>query len=80
MVIELKHLSGEEEKDVQSRLSEDSHGGVVWDPDMPKEALIALQNLFTDEEQRDAPEICLRVVLQQAYDQQPQNQLQAPTQ
>ena len=55
-------------------MEEELYGGVVWeaeDPDMPKETHIALQNLFTDEEQRDAPDICLRVVLQQAYDQQP---------
>ena len=53
MVIELKHVSGEEDKDPQcTPQKEVPYGGVVWEaeaPEMPKETHIALQNLFTDE-------------------------------
>ena len=65
---ELKHISGEDDNDLQVSNEEDeSNGHVKW-IDTPSGILKALTNLFNTKDQLNAPAMCLRIVLQQAYD------------
>ena len=65
---ELKHISGNDDNDLQvSNEEDDSNGHVNW-IDTPSGILKSLTKLFNKQDQLVAPAICLRIVLQQAYD------------
>ena len=65
---ELKHISGDDDNDLQVSNEEDESTGHVKWIDTPSGILKALAKLFSNKDQLTAPAICLRIVLQQAYE------------
>ena len=60
---ELKHISGNDDNDLQvSNEEDDSNGHVKW-IDTPSGILKALTKLFDEKDQLMAPAMCLRIVL-----------------